>query len=132
MQKEEINKLLDLSGKTAIVTGAVGIGFGIAYRLAQAGANVMVATRILKEASDSVQELIEKGWKAKAVQIDVSNEEDVQRMVEISVAEYGSVDILVNNAGIYPNNPLSEMTEEDFEKVIKVNLEGVFLTTKYI
>src|SRR3989338_7708532 len=126
-----ISQLLDLSGKTAIVTGAVGIGYGIAYRLAEAGANVAIATRDLKEAGESVQKLIGKGWRAKAVQADVSIEEDVRRMVEISAAEYGSIDILVNNAGIYPSIPVMQMTLSDFDKVLSINLGGVFLCTKY-
>ncbi len=127
-----INKLLDLSGKTAVVTGAVGIGFGIAYRLAEAGANIILASRLLQEAEESVNKLTEKGSKAKAVQCDVSVEEDVKKMVESAVAVYGSVDILVNNAGIYPSIPLLQMTLSDFEKVLAVNLKGVFLCTKYV
>ena len=124
-------KLLDLSGKTAIVTGAVGIGFGIAYRLAEAGASVVIATRSLDEANESVKKLTEKNWKVKAVQADVSIEEDVKRMVAASVADFGSVDILVNNAGIYPTIPVMQMTLGDFDKVLAVNLKGVFLCTKY-
>lgn len=127
-----ITKLLDLSGKTAIVTGAVGIGFGIAYRLAEAGANVVVASHILQESIESVQKLIEKGFKAKAVQVDVSVEEDVKKMVAETVAAYGGVDILVNNAGIYPSIPVSQMTLADFDRVLSVNLKGVFLCTKYV
>lgn len=132
MEIVSINKLLDLSGKTAIVTGAVGIGFGIAYRLAEAGARVVVATRSLQEANESVKTLTEKGFVAKAVQAGVSIENDVKKMVEETVSAYGSVDILVNNAGIYPSIPVSHMTLTDFEKVISVNLTGVFLCTKYV
>lgn len=127
-----ISKLLNLSGKTAIVTGAVGIGFGIAYRLAEAGANVAIATRNLDEAKSSVQKLKDKGFNAVAIRADVSSEEDVKRMVEEAVLMYGSVDTLVNNAGIYPSIPVSQMTLEDFDKVLSVNLKGVFLCTKYV
>jgi 2-dehydro-3-deoxy-D-gluconate 5-dehydrogenase len=128
----ELNKLLDLSEKTAIVTGAVGIGFGIEYRLAEAGANVVIAARSLDEANRSAGKLTEKGWKAKAVQADVTSEEDVKRMVQATVAEYGSVNILVNNAGIYPTTPVIQMTLADFDKVLDVNLKGVFLCTRYV
>jgi 2-dehydro-3-deoxy-D-gluconate 5-dehydrogenase len=127
-----LNKLLNLSGKTAVVTGAVGIGFGIEYRLAEAGANVIIAARSLDEANESAAKLAEKGGKAKAVQADVTLEEDVVRMVQAAVAEYGSVDILVNNAGIYPTVPIMQMTLADFDKVLDVNLKGVFLCTKYV
>lgn len=124
--------LLNLSGKTAIVTGAVGIGYGIAYRLAEAGSNVVIASRTDAQALESVQKLTSNGWKAKAVRADVSSEDDVKRMVAETVNAYGAIDILVNNAGIYPSIPVSEMTLSDFEKVIDINLKGVFLCTKYV
>src|SRR3989338_3876630 len=126
-----LNKLLDLSGKTAIVTGAVGIGFGIFYRLSEAGANVVIASKDEQEAKDSARKIIGKGFRAKAVKTDVSVEIEVVRMVDESVSTYGSVDILVNNAGIYPSIPVMQMTSDDFEKVLAVNLKGVFLCTKY-
>lgn len=128
----EINKLLDLTNKTAIVTGAVGIGFGIAYRLAEAGANVVIAARLSDQANESAEKLTSKGWKAKGLKCDVSVEEDVKRMVEDTVAAFGGVDILVNNAGIYPSIPVMQMSLADFEKVLAVNLKGVFLCTKYV
>lgn len=127
-----VDKLLDLSGKTAIVTGAVGIGSSIAYRLAEAGASVIIASHVMQEAAESVQKLTQKGFKATAVQTDVSVEEDVKKMVAQAVSAYGSVDILVNNAGIYPSIPVSQMTLADFDKVLSVNLKGVFLCTKYV
>lgn len=127
-----LNELLNLKGKTAIVTGAVGIGFGIASRLAEAGANVVIASKNKEEADGSVAKLVERGFKAKAVQCDVSLEEDVKKMVSEAISAFGGVDILVNNAGIYPAIPVSQMTLSDFEKVLDVNLRGVFLCTKYV
>lgn len=103
---------ISLFGKVAIVTGgAMGIGLGIVKRLEEAGAKVKVADI--------------------TTNIDVSKEEDVKRMVEETVKEFGGVDILVNNAGIYPIVPVEKMTSADFDKVIAVNLKGVFLCTKY-
>lgn len=132
MEINPVNKLLDLSGKTAIITGgAVGIGFGISYRLAEAGANVFIVGLTEQTIQDAVLKLAEKGWKAKGVVADVSVEKDVKDMVDNAVADFGSIDILVNNAGIYPSIPVSQMTLADFEKVIAVNLKGVFLCTKY-
>lgn len=125
------SKLCDLTGKTAIVTGAVGIGYGIAYRLAEAGANVMIASLIESEVNESVAKLTALGWKAKGVNVNVAIEEDVKKMVADTVAAFGAVDILVNNAGIYPSKLISQMTVADFDKVISVNLKGVFMTTKY-
>lgn len=132
MEMVSVNKLLDLSGKTAIVTGAVGIGFGIAYRLAEAGANVVVASRNEEEAKASASKLTEKGWKAAALKVDVSLEDDVKNMVAETVKMYGAIDILVNNAGIYPSIPVMNMQLSDFEKVLAVNLKGVFLCSKYV
>jgi 2-deoxy-D-gluconate 3-dehydrogenase len=128
-----LNKLLDLTGKTAIVTGgALGIGQGISYRLAEAGANVVIANRTASEGENTAQQLVTKGWKAKAIATDVSVEDQVKKLVDETVQTFGSVDILVNNAGIYPSIPVHQMTLADFEKVIKINLEGVFLCTKYV
>ncbi len=126
-----VDKLLDLSGKTAIVTGAVGIGSSIAYRMAEAGANVVVASHGMQETTEAVQKLTEKGFKAIGVQTDVSIEEDVIKMVAETVRVYNSIDILVNNAGIYPSMPVTQMTLADFDRVLSVNLKGVLLCTKY-
>ncbi len=127
-----IDKLINLSGKTAIVTGAVGIGFGISQRLAEAGANIVVASRSREEVDETVNKLKEKDFKVVGVTCDVSKEEDVKKMVEAGVSSFGAIDILVNNAGIYPSIPLLEMTLDDFRKVLDVNLQGVFLCTKYV
>jgi 2-dehydro-3-deoxy-D-gluconate 5-dehydrogenase len=126
-----IPELLQLSGKTAIVTGAVGIGYAIAYRLAEAGANIVLASRNTDELQEQIKKLTEQGYKATAIQTDVSSEEKVKNLIAETVTTYGSIDILVNNAGIYPAVPLSQMTLEDFDKVLAINLKGVFLCTKY-
>lgn len=132
MDKLPLTKLLDLSGKTAIVTGgAAGIGFGISYRLAEAGANVVIANRSQEDAARAMGELLGHGWKAASVPTDVSDEESVKLLVSQTVEMYGSVDILVNNAGIFPSIPVTQMTLTDFESVMKTNVYGVFLATKY-
>lgn len=130
---EVFRDLLNLSGKVAMVTGgAVGIGYGIAYRLAEAGATVIIANRTDIAGLDAEKRLTGKGWKAKAITTDVSVESSVKNLVSETINTYGAVDILVNNAGIYPTIPLREMSLDDFEKVIGVNLKGVFLCTKYV
>lgn len=124
--------LLQLTGKSAIVTGgAKGIGQAIAYRLAEAGAKVLIADTDAETAQKTAQEFAAKGWVAASMKVDVSSEEDVKNMVAATKANFGSVDILVNNAGIYPPVPVAQMTEEQFERVMHVNLRSVFLTTKY-
>jgi 2-deoxy-D-gluconate 3-dehydrogenase len=131
MQLKPLEELLDLSGKTAIVTGAVGIGYGIAYRLAEAGANVAVASLHKQEADDTAADLVKAGWRAMAIAADVSKEEDVRRMMDEAVSAYDGVDILVNNAGIYPTIPVMQMSTSDFDRVIAVNLKSVYLCSKY-
>lgn len=127
------SKLLDLTGKTAIVTGgALGIGFGIALRLAEAGASVVIADLKDTEAKEACDKISTQGFSCISLSVDVSNEIAVKEMVTKTVETFGGIDILVNNAGIYPNVPLASMTLSDFEKVIKVNLTGVFLCTKYV
>mgnify|MGYP001564619833 FL=1 len=127
-----ISQIINLSGKVAVVTGgASGIGFGIAYRLAEAGAAVLIADLDSIKAKESAADLSAKGWKALGIECDVSKEADVKEMIEEAVSSFGGIHILVNNAGIYPSIPLSKMTFEDFDKVLAINLEGAFLCTKY-
>ena len=117
---------MNLGGKTAIVTGgAMGIGLGIASRLAEAGASVLIADLDEKEGEKSAD-----GKRVKFLKTDVSQEDDVKKMIETAVKEFGGLDIIVNNAGIYPKKPVSQMTKEDFDKVMSVNLRSVFLCTK--
>ncbi len=129
-----ISQLMDLSGKTAIVTGgAQGIGRGIVDRLHEAGANIVVVDIDESVATSAVSELnIIRQDSALAVVADVSDSRAVDNLVNEAVKYFGGVDILVNNAGIYPFVPLAQMTEENFMKVINVNLCGVFLTTKKV
>ena len=126
-----ISRLLELTGKTAIVTGAVGIGYGIAYRLAEAGANVAIASLHKQEADNTADDLKKAGWKAIPIAADVSREEDVKRIMVETVSAYGGIDILVNNAGIYPSIPVMQMSSADFARVLEVNLKSVFLCSKY-
>lgn len=132
MPAQSVQNLLDLSGKVAIVTGGVGIGFSIASYLAEAGAAVVIATRDEAQAHQAAQQLTTKGWRAVGIRADVASESDVQQLVTQTVQQLGGVDILVNNAGIFPSVPLAQMTVADFDKVIAINLKGVFLCTKYV
>ncbi|CAN5431110.1 3-oxoacyl-[acyl-carrier-protein] reductase [soil metagenome] len=128
-----VQELLNLKGKVAIVTGgAKGIGYGISYRLAEAGAKVLVADVDEASVQKATQELVSMGWSAEACIADVSSDDDVKRMFATTQEIFGTIDILVNNAGIYPPAPVAQMTEADFERVMHVNLRSVFLTTKYV
>lgn len=131
-KRAPIGQLVDLTGKTAIVTGgAMGIGLAISHRIAEAGAAVLIADTNAEEAQNATKELKSHGYKAMFTQCDVSREPEVRDMVDTAIREMGGIDILVNNAGIYPRKPLEQMTGEDFERVISVNLSGTFLCSRY-
>jgi NAD(P)-dependent dehydrogenase (short-subunit alcohol dehydrogenase family) len=126
-----ISELITLKGKRAIVTGgAMGIGFAISYRLAEAGAIAVIADVNEQKADEASQKLKGSGYQAIPIRCDVSNEEDVKNMVNTAANKMGGVDILVNNAGIFPRIPLAEMTGDDFDKVIAVNLKSIFLCSR--
>lgn len=131
MQLKPLAELINLKGKTAIVTGgAMGIGFGIAYRLAEAGASVVVADLNEEAGKAAAEKLASSGFQAAFVKTDVSIEGEVRGAVEFAVKTYGGLNILINNAGIYPTVPVMQLKTADFEKIINVNLKNVFLFTK--
>ncbi len=121
-----------LSGKTALVTGASkGIGRGIAFKLAQAGADVAFTYLSSVEKGLALEtELAAFGVKAKGYRSDASNFKAADELIAAVVADFGRLDIVVNNAGITKDNLLMRMTEENFNDVIKTNLNSVFNITK--
>ncbi|HET9123636.1 MAG TPA: SDR family NAD(P)-dependent oxidoreductase [Solirubrobacteraceae bacterium] len=120
--------LLDLSGQTALVTGAAGgIGAGIARRLHEAGASVVIADVDQEHAGALAAQLHARRAGARSIEADVSAPQDAERMVSFARESFGSLDILVNNAGIYPTARFMEMDQELFEHVLRVNLLGPFL-----
>lgn len=122
-----------LKGKNAIVTGASrGIGRAIALKLAEKGANIVINYRSNKEkAEELVKEIEAKGVKALAIEGDVSIFSEAESMVNTAFEQLGSVDILVNNAGITKDTLILRMKEEEFDKVIEVNLKGAFNCLKH-
>jgi 3-oxoacyl-[acyl-carrier protein] reductase len=122
-----------LTGKVAVVTGAGrGIGRAIALKLSKLGASVVINYRSsIKEAQELIDEIKSNGGNAEAVQGDVSSLEDAEKVVKFAVEKFGRLDILVNNAGITKDTLLLRMKEEDFDKVLEVNLKGVFNCTKH-
>jgi len=126
-----LEDLLNLTGRTAVVTGgAMGIGRGIVTRLAEAGAAVVIADADLEAAETAAKELQERGLDVLAMRVDVTDEEDVRRLVADTIGWRGHLDILVNDAGIFPSTPVLDMTAEDFDRVIRVNLRGLFLCSR--
>ncbi|TES86848.1 3-oxoacyl-ACP reductase FabG [Candidatus Aerophobetes bacterium] len=120
---------MKLKDKIAIVTGASqGIGRGIALGFAEAGADVVVnCDRNIDGAETVANEIRTLGRRAEAIQGDVSRSNDVDRMVQETLRTFSRIDILVNNAGIYVAGPIENLREEDWDRVMEVNLKGVFL-----
>lgn len=122
-----------LQGQTAIVTGAArGIGKGIALCLAREGANVVVADVNLESATAAADELRRQGMSAIPAQVDITQSAQVDEMVKATISRFGKVDILVNNAGVVSNSPILELSEEEWDRTIAVNLKGVFLCSKRV
>jgi len=125
---------MDLSNKIAIVTGSGrGIGRAIALKLAEVGATVVVNDIGDAEPLETVaQEIRAMGRQSLPILADVSLSSDVARLVEEAIANYGKIDILVNNAGIARDQLVLRMSEEDWDKVLDVDLKSVFLCTKAV
>jgi 3-oxoacyl-[acyl-carrier protein] reductase len=121
----------NLNGKKAIVTGAgSGIGRAIAHRLGKAGAVVAVCDLIPEAAATVAEEISREGGRAKPFPLDVADSVQVNDVVNKIETELGGIHILVNNAGITRDNLLLRMSEEDFDRVIAVNLKGAFNLTR--
>lgn len=120
-----------MSGKTALITGAArGIGKAIARRLACEGASVVISDVLGEAAAATAAEFKANRFSALALSADVTSAASMEETVAKTVEAFGSVDILVNNAGITKDGLLLRMSEEDWDKVLAVNLRGAFLATK--
>jgi len=123
-----------LENKTAIITGATrGIGRGVAVEFAKQGANVAFTYSSSVDAANALEiELNALGIKAKGYQSNAAEFETAQELAKEVLKEFGSIDVLVNNAGITKDNLLMRISEDDFDKVIEVNLKSVFNLTKAV
>jgi len=119
---------MDLEGKVTIITGARrGMGRTHALALAKAGAKVVVADIALEDCEKVVEEIKKMKGEALAVKCDVSKKAEVDEMVKKAVEKFGKIDILVNNAGICQFKPFLELTEEEWDRTLNINLKGYFL-----
>lgn len=130
-----VNNGMKLEGRVAVVTGAGkggrGIGRSIALALAGEGADVVVTSFTAANAESVAADVLEAtGRRSLAVQSDVSEAADVERLFETALKEFGRIDILVNNAGITRDNLILRMSEQDWDSVLDSNLKGAFLCTK--
>jgi 3-oxoacyl-[acyl-carrier protein] reductase len=121
-----------LEDRTCLVTGASkGIGRGIAEELGSYGASVVVNYRSSEDAAYEVRDVIDEGpGSAVVAQADVSNYDEVEAMYDAATDEFGAIDVLVNNAGITVDKKFENMTREDWDRVMEVNLGGVYNCTK--
>jgi 2-dehydro-3-deoxy-D-gluconate 5-dehydrogenase len=120
-----IQELFNLKGKVAIVTGAaMGIGKGIALRLAEAGASVVLTDINIEAAQKTAGEFTSSGYPVKAVQADSGRLADIDKVIVETLKTFNDLHILVNNAGIYPFSPSIEMPEALWDKTIAINLKG--------
>ncbi|HEX3102526.1 MAG TPA: SDR family NAD(P)-dependent oxidoreductase, partial [Pyrinomonadaceae bacterium] len=130
---KNVKELFDLTGKTAIVTGGSrGIGKEMAEGLAEAGANLMLCARRAEWLDETVKEFEGRGFNITGQVCDVAKPEDVQVVVEGTVAKFGSVDILINNAGTSWGAMPEDMALEKWQHVIDVNLTGCFLFSQAV
>jgi NAD(P)-dependent dehydrogenase (short-subunit alcohol dehydrogenase family) len=125
--RNEREGLMKLKGKVAIITGASkGIGKGIAVRYAEEGATVVVASRSKDLLDNIVEQIREKGGRALALELDVTQYESVEAVVSKTVSEYGRLDIMVNNAGISMAKPSEDLASRDWQRALETDLSGVF------
>ena len=129
-----ILSLFELKGEVAIVTGATsGLGREVAIGFAEAGADIVIFDLLGENAKkDTVVEIEKLGRKVIVVEGDVTKEDDVKRLVQKTMDEFGKIDILVNNAGIVSWIPAEEMELKEWQRVLDTNLNGVFNCCKYV
>jgi NAD(P)-dependent dehydrogenase (short-subunit alcohol dehydrogenase family) len=128
-----VNELYNLKGKTAIVTGGGrGIGKFIAEGLAEAGADVVIASRKVQKCEEACNEFKPLGVKTLAVKCDTSSDEDIQTLVDTTMKEFGRIDILVNNAGITWGAPTLQFPQDKWDKIFAVNVRGVWVLSQKV
>jgi len=136
MDKEKFPgiKQFDLSGKSAIITGgSKGLGFSMAAGLASAGANVMLVNRNKDEGESAARELHDTfGTNVLSFTADVSDRIQTEEMVASAIKGFGKIDILINSAGINIRGPIDEVSPEDFQKVMNVNVNGTWLCNRAV
>jgi NAD(P)-dependent dehydrogenase (short-subunit alcohol dehydrogenase family) len=125
-----------LQGKTTVVTGAGrGLGRVLALALAQAGSDLVLMARHQEEIDRTAKEVASTGRNVLAIRADVTKYDDISRMVQKALSEYGKIDVLVNNAGLsgaYVHYPFEDIPENEWEGMLRTNVTGVFLVTQIV
>lgn len=120
------DNIAGIAGKVIVITGASsGLGEATARHLSAQGATVVLGARRVERLQSLVNELTANGAKALALATDVTDHEQVQRLVDAAVQTYGRIDVMINNAGLMPHSPLERLKIEDWDRTIDVNIKGV-------
>ena len=128
-----VKQLFDLTGKTALVTGGSrGLGLQIAEALGEAGATVLISSRKAADLEEAVSHLATRGITASFIAADSSKQADMEMLTDAAIAKLGRIDILVNNAGASWAAPAEEHPIEGWDKVMNVNIRGIFLLTQLV
>ncbi|MDS9472581.1 SDR family NAD(P)-dependent oxidoreductase [Sporosarcina pasteurii] len=128
----DYQKLFSLEGKTALITGgARGLGKAMAEALAQAGANIVIVDMEAASAEKAAKELASFGTKTLGLEVDVTNELQVHKAIDRVVSDFNELNIVINNAGICQKISIEDQSLEDWKKTMDVNVNGVFLISKY-
>jgi 2-deoxy-D-gluconate 3-dehydrogenase len=128
-----VAQLFDLSGRVALVTGGNGgLGLAMALGLAQAGANIAVAARNPDKTAAALVKIQAEGVRATGIQVDLTQEAEIQRMVTETVAALGRLDILINNAGITMRKEPQDLSADEWDQVLDVNLRAAFLASRAV
>ena len=116
----------NIEGKVVVITGASsGLGESTARHLSELGATVVLGARRVDRIDALARELTANGQPALAVQTDVTDRTQVQRLVDAAIAKFGRIDVMINNAGLMPHSPLERLKVDDWDRMIDVNLKGV-------
>lgn len=128
-----ITQLFDLTNKTAIITGGgSGLGAQMAHALAEAGANIVICSRNIDNCQEMSDYLNEQGYPSLAIHCDVTNEDDIKNVVELTLNKFGSIDILINNSGTSWIAPVLDLPADKWDKVMNVNLKAMFFFSQAV
>ena len=127
----KVQDMFNLKGKVAIVTGSSsGLGITFAQSLAEVGANIVLAARRVDKLNEVADTITKLGVKVKPIQCDVSQQNQVQSLVDETIKTFGRLDIVVNNAGVAAMSPATDISVEDWNRVVSINLTGTFLCAR--
>jgi NAD(P)-dependent dehydrogenase (short-subunit alcohol dehydrogenase family) len=124
---------MDLQGKVAIITGSgTGIGRRMAMDLAANGCSVVIASNVQEEVNEVYHQVQQSGGEALPLCLDLSNEEDIQQMISSSVERFGHIDILINNAGVFHQKEFPDVTTQEWDRVMNINLKAHFFISQSV